>query len=142
MRWWRLVLTASIVVLLGVAFAYPLVATATDDVGFCTTCHIMEKQGQTHAASFHRKVATCSDCHTGSLVQKYTDGVRHITANLTGAQPEQVHIRQSTRTVVAGQCAECHNPLSLHARTKQSKGQNCLDCHSGHDPRPIKLPGQ
>ena|GEM_PF-5430818 len=139
MRRWRWALIGFVVLIFGAAFTYPLVATANDDVAFCTSCHVMEGQGQSHAGSYHREVATCSDCHTGSIVQKYTDGARHLTANLTGNM--DVHIRKASRTVVAGQCFECHAEKSLHARQKQQKGQNCTECHKGHDPRSVMLPG-
>jgi cytochrome c nitrite reductase small subunit len=130
-----------VALVLGAAFAYPLVATATDDVGFCLSCHVMADQGKTHATSYHRDVATCSDCHTGSLVQKYTDGVRHITANVTGRYPHPIEIREVTRDVVAGQCFSCHAKTSLHARQKEGRDQNCLQCHKGHDDRSVILPG-
>lgn len=141
MRRLRWLLAGFLVLIFGAAFAYPLVATANDDVGFCTTCHVMEGQGKSHAVSFHREAATCSDCHTGSIVQKYTDGARHLTANLTGSYPDTIHIRDASRAVVAGQCFECHAEKSLHARQKQQRGQNCTECHKGHDPRPVMLPG-
>jgi cytochrome c nitrite reductase small subunit len=142
-RVWRWFLGGFVFLVVAAAFTYPLVATATDDVAFCLSCHVMEDQGETHAASFHtmRHPVTCSDCHTGSLLQKYTDGVRHIAANVTGTDPDAIHIRESSREVVAGQCYECHAKLSLHARQKEAKAENCLDCHLGHDPRPVVLPG-
>jgi cytochrome c nitrite reductase small subunit len=137
------VLLGTILVLMGAAFAYPLIATAHDDVGFCLSCHVMDREGQTFAASYHgqHKVATCSDCHTGSLVQKYMDGAHHVIANVTGDYPDPIKIHDDTRVVVAGQCFECHQQKSLHARQKQAKAQNCLDCHVGHDPRAVILPG-
>ncbi|HWI61694.1 MAG TPA: NapC/NirT family cytochrome c [Symbiobacteriaceae bacterium] len=141
MRRLRWVLAGLAVLLVAAAFTYPLVATATDDVAFCTSCHVMEGQGQTHAVSFHREAATCSDCHTGSIVQKYTDGARHLYHNVTGTYPHPPAIRESSRDVVAAQCFECHADKSLHARQKQARGQNCTECHKGHDPRPVMLPG-
>ncbi|HLN61092.1 MAG TPA: NapC/NirT family cytochrome c [Symbiobacteriaceae bacterium] len=143
MRRWGWILGIFVLIVAAAAFTYPLVATANDDVGFCLSCHVMDKQGHSYETSFHavKQAATCSDCHTGSLPQKYMDGVRHITANVTGNYPEEIHIRAASREVVAGQCYSCHADKSLHARTKAQKGQNCLDCHLGHDPRPIQLPG-
>lgn len=141
MRRWRWFLGGFVLLVVGAAFTYPLVATANDDVGFCLSCHVMADQGKSHATSFHREVATCSDCHTGSLVQKYSDGVRHITANLTGDFVHPIVIRESSREVVAAQCFSCHAEKSLHARQKQERGKNCLECHKGHDPRPVILPG-
>lgn len=141
MRRWRWIVGGFVALVLVAAFTYPLVATANDDVGFCLSCHVMEDQGKTHATSFHREAATCSDCHTGSLVQKYTDGVRHITANLTGNFSHPIVIREATREVVAGQCFSCHGEKSLHARQKHARDANCLDCHKGHDERSVILPG-
>jgi cytochrome c nitrite reductase small subunit len=138
---WRWIIGTVLLLLVGVAFAIPLVATANDDVGFCLSCHVMEDVGKSHATSFHRDVATCSDCHTGSLLQKYTDGARHVTANLTGAYPHPIALREVSKEVIAGQCAQCHAEKSLHVRTKQSKGQNCLECHSGHIPKPNNIQG-
>lgn len=141
MRRWRWVLGGLGLLVFAALFTWPLVATANDDVGFCLSCHVMADQGQSHATSFHRNEATCSDCHTGSLVQKYTDGARHLSANLTGVHPGSITLRESSREVVAGQCYECHAPTSLHSRQKHDKGQNCLECHTGHDSRAIILPG-
>lgn len=141
MRRIRWIIGGVVLVLVGAAFAYPLIATANDDVGFCTSCHVMDNEGQTFATSFHHKAATCSDCHTGSLVQKYTDGAHHVYANVTGDHPDPIKIHEDTRLVVAGQCFSCHKDKSLHARQKQAKAENCLDCHVGHDPRAIILPG-
>ncbi|HYF92327.1 MAG TPA: hypothetical protein VD969_08760 [Symbiobacteriaceae bacterium] len=141
MRRWNWFLFGLLVLVFGAAFTYPLVATATDDIAFCTSCHVMGEQAQKHSVSYHREVATCSDCHTGSIVQKYADGARHLTANLTGSYPHPIQIRESSRNVVAGQCYECHAERSLHARQKQVKAQNCTECHRGHDPRSVILPG-
>lgn len=139
---WRWLITGTLLLLLATLFTLPLVATAQDDVGFCLSCHVMADQGQSHATSFHftRAETTCSDCHTGSLVQKYADGARHVAAQVTGWHGE-VTLREAGRAVVAGQCAACHNPTSLHSRTKQKQDKNCLECHMGHNPRPIRLPG-
>jgi cytochrome c nitrite reductase small subunit len=136
---WRWFVAGFVLLVIAAALAYPMVATARDDVGFCLSCHVMADAGKTHATSFHKDVATCSDCHTHSIVQKYTDGVHHLTANLAGKQPDG--LRPSSRETVAAQCAECHMPTSLHARQKQAKVENCLECHSGHDPRPITIQG-
>lgn len=141
MRRWRWILAGFGLLAAAGLFALPLVATATDDVGFCLSCHVMADQGKSHATSFHRNEATCSDCHTGSLVQKYTDGARHLAANVAG-HTGPIALREASREVVAGQCFECHAALSLHARQKQDRNQNCLECHKGHDERPVILPGQ
>lgn len=141
MRRWRLVLAAFGSLGLTALLALPLVATATDDVQFCLSCHVMSDQGKSHATSFHRNEATCSDCHTGSLVQKYTDGARHVAANIAG-HTGPITLRESSRQVVADQCYSCHASLSLHARQKHDKNQNCLECHKGHDERAVILPGQ
>ncbi len=129
------------VLLLAAAFIYPLVATARDDQAFCTNCHVMEEVGKTHTSSYHKNQVTCSECHTGSLVQKYTDGARHLYHNITGDYPTPITLRDSSKEVVAGQCIECHRALSSHARTKQSQGENCLDCHKGHTSRPYSIRG-
>jgi cytochrome c nitrite reductase small subunit len=142
-RWLMGIVGAVALVLLAGLFVYPLVATANDDVSFCLSCHVMKPMGESFATSYHRQrtEVTCSSCHVGSLVQKYTDGARHFWANLTGEYPDPIRIREESRQVVAANCAECHNPTSLHARTKQQKGQNCLDCHRGHDPRAVHVNG-
>lgn len=142
MRWhW---ITGALALALAVGtFTYPLLATASDDVGFCLSCHVMDEQGKSYESSYHRErtEVTCSTCHTGSLAQKYQDGARHLWANLTGAHPDPIQIREEGRRVVAGQCAECHNPTSIHSRVKQQKGENCLECHRGHDPRAVHVNG-
>lgn len=142
MRRWRWVIGGILVVLLAAVMIYPLVATANDDVAFCTSCHVMEKEGHTFETSFHKRAkdVTCSDCHTGSLVQKYTDGARHVMHNLTGDYPDPIVIRPATKEVVADQCYTCHQATSLHSRQKHEKGQNCLECHTGHEPRPFSVP--
>ncbi len=140
---WRWILGISILMLAAAVLAVPLIATANDDVGFCLSCHVMKEYGESHASSYHATEGgiTCSECHTGSLVQKYTDGARHLYANVTGEHPVPIVLRDSSAKVVAGQCFRCHAKTSLHARTKHEKGQNCLGCHRGHDRRPIILPG-
>lgn len=137
----RWLIGAAVFALVAAALAYPLIATARDDVGFCLSCHIMEPQGQSYATSYHKEEATCSTCHTGSVVQKYTDGARHMWANLTGIHPDPIEIRSASREVVAANCAQCHNPSSLHSRTKQERNQNCLQCHKGHDPNSVHVNG-
>lgn len=139
---WRWVIGGTLLLLFVAVLALPLVATARDDVGFCLSCHVMSEQGGSHATSFHftRAGTTCSDCHTGPLVQKYTDGARHVAANLTGWHGD-IALRSSGKAVVAERCAECHNPTSVHSRTKQKKRENCLECHMGHNPRSVILPG-
>lgn len=125
------------------AVAYPLVASARDDVGFCLSCHLMDGQGQSYETSYHRQrtEVTCSTCHTSSLAQKYQSGAWHLFANLTGVHPDEIELRESSRSVVAGNCAECHSPTSLHARTEFQKGPNCMECHKGHDPHSVHVNG-
>jgi len=136
---WGWIVASGVLIVVIAGLAYPLVATAHDDVGFCTTCHIMEKEGQTHATSRHKDVATCSQCHTGSLVQKYMDGARHVYANITGDHPNPIVIRDASKKVVDQNCYACHYQKSLHVRTKKERGASCVECHTGHDPRPIKF---
>lgn len=134
-----------VIAIVAAAFTYPLVATARDDKGFCLSCHVMKDAGKEHAASYHREVATCSDCHVGSLAQKYTDGARHVAANIAGVHSDAIALREASKEIVARQCFSCHAELSLHARTKESKNENCLGCHQGHKRRAIdllELPGQ
>jgi len=141
-RSWKWAIGLGVLLLVAAALTFPLVATANDDVGFCLSCHVMEGQGKSHATSFHRNEATCSECHTGSLPQKYADGARHLTHQVLGSIPDPIKLRDASREVVAGQCAQCHAETSLHARTKRDKQESCLECHKGHDPRPVVLPGQ
>ncbi|HEY3363692.1 MAG TPA: NapC/NirT family cytochrome c [Symbiobacteriaceae bacterium] len=143
MRWRWIVLSVGVLLVVA-ALSYPIVATATPerDVAFCLTCHVMAPQGEAFEASYHRthhQAATCSDCHTGSLVQKYQDGAHHVIANTLGHIPDPIVLKESSKEVVAGQCYKCHAQTSLHANTKHDKEQNCLECHSGHDPRSIQL---
>lgn len=133
--------TAAFVLLLGAAFVYPLVATARDDQAFCLSCHVMADAGKSHETSYHKMEVTCSDCHTGSLVQKYTDGARHLVYNMIGNYPEPITLREASKAVVSKQCAECHNALSPHSRLKQSQGESCLNCHAGHITRPYNIQG-
>lgn len=128
-------------ILVGLIIALPLGARATDSDAFCLSCHEMLTHGQSVAISVHRDVATCSDCHTGSLVQKYRDGARHLSGHLTGDYEHPIVLREGSKTVAANQCAECHRETSLHARTREERGRNCLDCHRGHHERPYILPG-
>lgn len=125
------------------ALAYPLVATARDDVGFCLSCHVMDPQGKSFETSYHREKteATCSTCHASTIAQKYQSGARHLWAHLTGAHPDPVVLRADSRAVVAGNCATCHNPTSLHSRTEDQKGGDCLECHRGHDPKSVHAGG-
>ncbi|MFZ5817372.1 MAG: NapC/NirT family cytochrome c [Bacillota bacterium] len=137
---WRWIVAGAVLVLAAGVLIYPLVATANDDVGFCLSCHVMNEQGKSYETSYHVKEATCSTCHTSDLAQKYASGARHVWANLTGHE-EPIKLREDSRWVVAGNCAACHNPTSLHSRTKQQKGENCLECHKGHDPKAVHVNG-
>lgn len=137
MRWLFLIPA----LLIAVALAAPLIATANDDVAFCLSCHIMDEHGDSIAISVHRESATCSECHTGSLLQKYTDGARHLKANLTGLHPVPITLRQEGRMIVSGQCAQCHRATSAHVKSRESRGSDCLECHRGHAARPYILPG-
>lgn len=128
-------------ILVGLLLALPMGAKATESVTFCLSCHEMLSQGESIAISVHRDAATCSDCHSGSLVQKYIDGARHLSGHLTGNYEHPIVLREGSRTVASGQCAECHRATSLHARTREERGRNCLDCHRGHHERPYILPG-
>lgn len=132
---------AAVVLVLGAAFVYPLVATARDDQAFCLSCHVMADAGQSHASSYHKQEVTCSDCHTGSLVQKYTDGARHLVHNVVGGYSEPIALRESSKAVVTNQCAGCHNALSPHSKLKQAQGESCLNCHAGHISRPYSIQG-
>ncbi len=139
MRRWRWVFAAIFGVLLAGAMAYPLIATANNDVAFCLSCHVMAEQGQTYETSYHREEATCSTCHTSTIVQKYQSGARHVWALVAGH--EEIAIREDSKAVVAANCAACHAETSLHARTKRDREQNCLECHKGHDPKAVHVNG-
>lgn len=141
---WSWLILGVVVVMAAAGFSYPIYATSTPqkDVAFCLSCHVMARQGATYDTSFHHvrnNVASCSDCHTGSLYQKYRDGAHHLIANTLGQIPDQLALKESSKGVVAGQCYRCHAETSLHARTKHQKEENCLDCHKGHDPKAIDV---
>jgi len=138
-RRWRWVILAVFLVLIAGAAAYPLIATANNDVAFCLSCHAMEEQGKSYETSYHAKEATCSTCHTSTIAQKYQSGARHVWGLIVGY--DEIEIREESREVVAANCAACHAETSLHTRTKRERGQNCLECHKGHDPRAVHVNG-
>jgi len=135
----------AVAVLVGVAaglgfytFVYARGASyLTNDPAACANCHVMHEQYAAWAASSHRAVAACNDCHTPpGLAAKYLtkaeNGFRHSFAFTTGRFPEPIRITARNRDVTERACRGCHQPVvaAIDPAPHDPTGRlPCTACH-------------
>ncbi len=113
----------------------------TNDPAACANCHIMREQYDGWAASSHRAVAGCNDCHTPhALVPKYAtkalNGFWHSLAFTTGRFHEPIRINARNRAITESACRSCHADIvhAVDAAPKAAGALSCIHCHNsvGH----------
>jgi cytochrome c nitrite reductase small subunit len=109
----------------------------TDDPAACANCHVMRAEYDGWRNGPHHAAATCNDCHTPSgalakYVVKTLNGWHHSKAFTTGAFPDVIQMRASSRAVVEAQCKTCH--ADLVAEMSRGGEVSCIRCHEsvGH----------
>ncbi len=111
-----------------------------NDPKACANCHVMRAEYDGWAASSHKNVATCNDCHTppdfvGHYTVKVMNGIRHSTFFTLGLIPKPIRATSATRDVVQDNCVRCHGEMvSLISHEGTADEIDCLRCHSrvGH----------
>ncbi len=145
MRTWHLVLlglAGGLAIGLGsYTFVYARGASyMTNDPVACANCHVMQEHYARWAASPHRSVAVCNDCHAphdviGKYSTKAINGFWHSFAFTTGDFPHAIQITPRNRDIAEQSCRHCHSPLTHAIDTAaQQTPLTCLSCHQhvGH----------
>ncbi len=107
-------------------------AYLTDDPKACLNCHQMKPEYESWFHSRHSTEATCNDCHLprGLLTKwagKAQAGLRHTYKFYTGDHPINIRIESLSKSIVQGNCQECHRQLVNEV--KSGDGRYCFDCH-------------
>ncbi len=105
----------------------------------CINCHVMQSYFDGWIKSSHRSVAVCNDCHTpdavvSKLYVKAENGFWHSFYFTTNRYPDNIQIRNLSRTVVENSCRKCHEAIIIAMDGNHPQQTNCLQCHStvGH----------
>jgi cytochrome c nitrite reductase small subunit len=111
-----------------------------NDPATCANCHVMTEQYEAWSRGPHASFATCNDCHLphDSVIAKYLvkaeDGVLHGTKFTLGTYPENIRIRQSSRSIANAACVSCHTTLTndiRHSAEAAGDTVSCVRCHAG-----------
>lgn len=118
--------------LVAVVMKVPFVESKVNDPAMCATCHVMEQQVASHAASSHRTVS-CNACHLehGFLSGPFSEmkvGSRHLAIFVTGATPATIRARSDSRAMLQKNCISCH-ATTLHETELETGGRYCWECH-------------
>lgn len=141
-----LILIAGVIAGVGCLFLYMLRFTTYlgDEPSACVNCHIMAPYYATWNHSSHARNTSCNDCHVPhqNFVSKYAfkgmDGVKHVGAFLTFAEPQAPEAKEPSSRVIMDNCIRCHTELNTelvktgkidYMAAKAGEGKACWDCH-------------
>jgi nitrate/TMAO reductase-like tetraheme cytochrome c subunit len=134
------------IVLLGVVLFFPT-AIATDQAGFCRTCHEMVPYYDAWKTGKHAEKATCIDCHVDAgLPARFSHkfvALGEVKAHFLG---DTTFPRPTAAEVPNRRCLRCHTPLpatteaGFSHKIHAEKG-TCATCHpmTGHNVTPEAL---
>ena len=147
MRTWHLVLlglAGGLAIGLGsYTFVYARGASyMTNDPVACANCHVMQEHYARWAASPHRSVAVCNDCHAphdviGKYSTKAINGFWHSFYFTTGGFHEPIQIKKRNLEITEQACQKCHDNITQaiatdytgpHA-TRAGESVSCVRCH-------------
>jgi cytochrome c nitrite reductase small subunit len=131
-RFVKIALWSAGALLLALLLTPPILsATPAEPKYLCASCHTMAPWYDSYRVSAHGGAVTCSDCHSrhglAGLAQKYTDGARHVLAELAGVRPEAIRLSPDGLDTVMANCASCHATVE-HARDPGAA--YCISCHA------------
>lgn len=117
------------------------IISATNDYGFCATCHVMSEEVWTHQQSVHAK-QSCIDCHTpqnivGKLAYKTKMGLNDIAVNTLKRVDDNIFVSDGMKDIIKTNCVRCHY-ASIQEVNMDVKPY-CTDCHRSV-PHMNKLP--
>jgi cytochrome c nitrite reductase small subunit len=138
-----LIATASLGAVLGLAgglgaytFIYARGASyLTNDPAACVNCHVMQEQFNGWAASSHRAVARCNDCHAPHAIipklgTKVRNGFRHSLAFTSGTFPEPIRITPHNEAITEHACRSCHDEVVQAIEGPHGSEEiSCIRCH-------------
>ncbi|MCL1915126.1 MAG: NapC/NirT family cytochrome c [Desulfovibrionaceae bacterium] len=125
-------LLAAFVAGLVVFGAVNLTMSATDEVAFCASCHVMSEQTWTHQLSAHAGQA-CNECHTpkdgvvGQLAYKTKSGLQDVVVNTFMDVPSDIRAGKGMKDVIQANCVRCH--YETVRQVNMTVKPYCVECH-------------